>query len=67
MRSLGMAFFVAETLLGSILMGRRRGVRRWWAMAGYVASADAVTSALVAMLSPKGQRENERKGEGPEN
>lgn len=61
----GMAFLVAEILFRSILMGWR-SVRRWRAMARHVAAADAVTSALVSMLSPKGQRKNERKSEEPE-
>jgi hypothetical protein len=36
-------------------MGQRRGVRIWRSVAGYVTSADAVTAALGAMVSPKGQ------------
>ena len=63
---LGMAFLVAETLFGRIVMGRG-GVRGWGAMARYVASADTVASAtVITMLSPKGQRKNESKSQEPE-
>jgi len=62
-RGIGMAFSVAEALFGGILT-RRGGVRGWGTVVRYVASSDTMASAtVITVLSPKGQRKNERESE----